>query len=99
MTGWEKTDERNGLSVQKGTPHVPSDGRYHLLVDGKIVLSTKVESLALLEFEERRAARRQTLMEGLRQEKSAMDVQRHRASTWKAKSARDGKKGGRGVGR
>jgi hypothetical protein len=42
--------DKYGLSVEKGTDRVPDDGKYHLLVDGEIVLSTTVEALALAEM-------------------------------------------------
>jgi hypothetical protein len=88
-----------GLSVEKGTDRVPDDGRYHLLVDGEIVLSTTVEALALVEMEEAKAARQAESRELLRREIAALDVASFRAGTWAAKQSRDQKKGGRGVGR
>ena len=52
-----RAELKYGLSVEKGTDRVPEDGRYHLLADGEIVLSTTVEALALAELEEAKAAR------------------------------------------
>ena len=88
-----------GLSVEKGTDRVPDDGRYHLLVDGKIVLSTPVEALALAEMEEAKDARQAKGRELLRREKAHFDVSTFRAANWSEKQGRDWKKGGRGVGR
>src|SRR5215467_6174652 len=63
-----------GLSVEKGTDRVPDDGRYHVLVDGEIVLSTPVEALALAEMEETKAARQAQGREMLQREMAALDV-------------------------
>jgi hypothetical protein len=88
-----------GLSVEQGTDRVPDDGRYHLLVDGEIVLSTPVEALALAELEEAKAARQAQGRELLRREMAASDITAFRASNYEEKLGRDRKKGGRGVGR
>jgi hypothetical protein len=88
-----------GLSVEKGTDRVPDDGRYHLLVDGKIVLSTPVEALALAELEEAKAARQAEGRELLKREMAASDIIAFRSSNYEEKLGRDRKKGGRGVGR
>lgn len=88
-----------GISVEKGTERVPDDGKYHVLVDGEIVLSTSVEALALAEMEEVKAARQAEGRELLRREIASMDVHAFRASNYAEKQGRDHKKGGRGVGR
>ena len=88
-----------GLSVEKGTDRVPDDGRYHLLADGEIVLSTPVEALALAELEEAKAARQAQGRESLKREMAASDVRAFRATNYAEKQSRDRKKGGRGVGR
>jgi hypothetical protein len=88
-----------GLSVEKGTDRVPDDGKYHLLVDGEIVLSTTVEALALAEMEEAKAARQAPGRELLQRERAVLDVAAFRASNYADKQSRDLKKGGRGIGR
>lgn len=92
-------DARRGVTVERGTDSVPNDGRYHVLLDGEIVLSTKVEAAALAVYEEHREARRADAQQVLRRESQAADIRAHRSSSWAAKSSKDGKKGGRGVGR
>jgi hypothetical protein len=32
-----------GLSLEKGTPDVPNDGQYHVLLNGEVVFSSKRE--------------------------------------------------------
>jgi len=91
--------DKYGLRVEKGTNRVPDDGRYHLLVDEKIVLSTTVEALALAELEEVKAARQAPGRELLRREREALDVHAFRAASYTDKQSRDQKKGGRGIGR
>jgi hypothetical protein len=49
VAGGEIVDTKYGVSVQKGTSAVPDDGRYHVVVDGNIVLSTRVKSAAIAE--------------------------------------------------
>jgi len=88
-----------GLSVEKGTHRVPMDGRYHLLVDGEIALSTPVEALALVEMEEIKAARQAKGREMLRREMAAFDARAFQAASHAEKERRDQRKGGRGIGR
>jgi hypothetical protein len=94
-----RAELKYGLSVEKGTDRVPSDGQYHLLVDGEIVLSTSVEALALVEMEEVKAARQAKGRETLRREMAAFDVRAFQAEGHAEKERRDQRKGGRGVGR
>jgi hypothetical protein len=94
-----RAELKYGLSVEKGTERVPRDGRYHLLVDGEIVLSTPVEALALAELEEAKAARQAPGRELLKREMAATDVRAFLAVGHAEKLSRDRKKGGRGVGR
>jgi hypothetical protein len=39
-----------GLSVEQGTSLVPDDGRFHVVVDGSIVFSSKTQSAALTRY-------------------------------------------------
>lgn len=45
-----------GLSFEMGTTDVPSDGRYHVLLRGDLVFSSKSRSKALAEYKKQRAA-------------------------------------------
>jgi hypothetical protein len=94
-----RAEPKYGLSVEKGTDRVPDDGRYHFLVDDKIVLSTPVEALALAEMEEAKAARQAQGRQLLQREMAAFDVRAFRASNYAEKQGRDQRKGGRGIGR
>jgi hypothetical protein len=99
MDGFQLRDERLNLSVEKGTETVPNDGRFHVLAEGQIVLSTRVEAAALAEFEdlrEQRNAERDARLRALRGE-TAYDLMR--SQSWNEKGARDSKRGGRGIGR
>ena len=96
---YERAEPKYGLSVEKGTTHVPDDGRYHLIVDGEIVLSTGVETLALAELEEIKAERQAQGRGLLNRERSEQDVHAFRASNFAEKQSRDRSKGGRGIGR
>jgi len=44
-----------GLSVEKGTSSVPNDGRFHVVVDGNVVFSSKAKSTALTRYRGLRA--------------------------------------------
>lgn len=93
-----RASSKYGLSVEKGTDRVPDDGKYHLLVDGEITLSTTVEALALAEMEEIKAARQAQGRELLQREMAALDVHAFRAANYAEKQGRDQRKGGRGIG-
>jgi hypothetical protein len=94
-----RAERKYGLSVEKGTDRVPDDGKYHLLVDDEIVLSTPVEALALAEMEEAKATRQAQGRELLQREMAASDVRAFRAGNYAEKHGRDQRKGGRGMGR
>jgi len=55
---FRKDDRRYPVSIQRATPDVPDDGKYHVLDDGVIVLSTGVLDLAQITFDERRERHR-----------------------------------------
>jgi len=92
-------DAKYGLSIEKGTSSVPDDGRYHVVVDGKIICSTRVEALAIVEFEEVREQRRAERDKLLREQRGDTAYRLMRSESMKAKKARDSRRGGRGVGR
>jgi hypothetical protein len=96
---YERSAPKYGISVEKGTDRVPDDGRYHVIVDGVIVLSTAVETLALLEMDEIKARRQAPGRELLMRERLAKDVAAFRQDTYIAKEGRDRAKGGRFIGR
>jgi hypothetical protein len=50
---YTKTSKRYHVSIQQGTNVVPADGKYHVVFEGKIILSTKVLDYALLVFDEK----------------------------------------------
>ncbi|GAB3353154.1 hypothetical protein GCM10027300_19390 [Modestobacter lapidis] len=99
MDGVMKADSKLGISLERASAQVPDDGRYHVVVDGEIVFSSRVEVAAVAEYEEVRDARRGPARERQRREQAVADLRAHRASSWSAKQTRDAKKGGRGVGR
>lgn len=99
MTGWQLTDERNSLSVEKGTENVPDDGRFHVLVDGAIVLSTRVEAAAVAEFEDLKDQRNADRDRRRRELRGDAAYEMMRSQSWKEKGARDAKRGRRGPGR
>jgi hypothetical protein len=99
VTGWQLSDERHRLSIEKGTENVPDDGRFHVLVDGEIVLSTRVEAAAIAEFEDQRNRLNADRDRRLRELRGDTAYRLMRNQSWKAKAARDSKRGGRGIGR
>ena len=98
MSGWEKADAKYGVSIQRGTSAVPDDGRYHVVVDGVIVLSTRVEALALVEYDEIREQRRAPAMDRLQKERGEAAYHSMKDAMWERKATRSVRKGGR-VGR
>src|SRR5262245_61714626 len=100
---YEKRHHKYSLSVEQGTPAVPDDGQYHVLVDGTIILSTRVFELAKITFNEQReqlriAAGDPDPHEVLRRESGMRDVSALRAesSSQQAKRSRRGGPGGSG---
>ena len=55
---YERHHPRYDLSIEQGTPAVPNDDQYHVLVNGKIILSTRTFDFAKLIYEEQREALR-----------------------------------------
>jgi hypothetical protein len=51
---YEKRHHKYLLSIELGTPAVPDDGQYHVIVNGRIILSTRVFELAKITYEEQR---------------------------------------------
>ena len=51
---YQRRHHKYSLSVELGTPAVPDDGQYHVVVNGEIILSTRVFELAKIIYEEQR---------------------------------------------
>lgn len=51
---FEKRHYKYSLSIEKGTPNVEDDDQYHVIVNGKEVLATRVFELAKIIYEEQR---------------------------------------------
>jgi hypothetical protein len=100
---YEKRHPRYPLSIEQGTATVPDDGQYHVVVNGQIVLSTRVFDLAKITFDEQREELRIASgdpdpREIIRKESGARDVRALRAesTTSQSKKSRRGGPGGRG---
>jgi hypothetical protein len=95
VAGWQKADSKYGVSIEKGTSGVPDDGKYHVVVDGEIVLSTRVEAAAIAEFEEVREQRRASQRKLLREERGNAAFRLMMIESRAEKFRRDSRKGGR----
>jgi hypothetical protein len=100
---YEKRHPRYPLSIEQGTGTVPDDGQYYVVVNGQIVLSTRVFDLAKITFDEHReelriAAGDPDPREILRRESGAREVRALRAESTsrQARKSRRGGPGGRG---
>jgi hypothetical protein len=101
---YEKRHPRYPLSIEQGTATVPDDGQYHVVVNGQIVLSTRVFDLAKITFDEQKEELRIARgdpdpREILRKESASRDVgslRAHSAALQAKKTSRRGGKGGRG---
>lgn len=98
---YSKIDKRYPLSVEQDTPSVPDDGRYHVLNEGQIVLSTAVLDYALLTFDELREVHRVARGDAdpkqiLANESAHRDVTRMRGEAIGKTQARKAKAGGPG---
>jgi hypothetical protein len=98
----EKKHPRYPLSIEQGTAAVPDDGQYHVLVNGKIVLSTRVFDYAKIIYEEQKEELREAAgdpdpREVLRRENAGRDARALRADGIAARVKKDqGGPGGRG---
>lgn len=93
---FRKADERHNVSLERGTDGVPHDGRFHLVVDGTVVYSTRVEASAVIEYEEVRDARREAALAVLHREQGYFDAQRLRSESSGRQAAAARRKGGKG---
>src|SRR5260370_3179033 len=101
---YEKRHPKYSLSIEQGTPAVPDDDQYHVLVNGRLVLSTRVLDYAKITYEEQKeelriAARDPDPREILRRENAGRDLRALRADagTNRAKLDRGGPCGRGGV--
>ncbi|MGH8894161.1 MAG: hypothetical protein ACRDWY_12800 [Actinomycetes bacterium] len=96
MTYFKREKPKFGLSLQRGTPDVPDDARYHLLVDGEIVYSTSVLASAEIEYEEVLAARSAPARDILAKERAHFAIESVRSDSFARRAASARKQGGRG---
>lgn len=99
---YEKRHPRYSLSIEQGTSAVPEDDQYHVLVNGEIVLSTRVFDYARITYEEQKeqlriAADDPDPQEILRKESAGRDIRALRADGIAHRTRKDrGGPGGRG---
>ena len=98
---YEKRHHKYSLSIEQGTNAVPDDDQYHVLVNGQVVLSTRVFELAKITFEEQRdelriAAGDPDPREVLRRESAMRDVTSLRAQSSGQQAKKTRRKGGPG---
>lgn len=56
-TAYKQTNLKANISLERGTPTVPNDGRYHLIVDGQVKDSYKALKTGKDAYEKELAAR------------------------------------------
>lgn len=99
---YEKRHPKYPLSIEQGTPNVPDDDQYHVVVQGKVFLSTRVLDYARITYEEQREALRIAAhdpdpREVLRRESAGRDLRGLRAEGIAQRTRKDrGGPGGRG---
>lgn len=96
MGEYKKSKPKLGVSLEKETANVPSDGRYHLVIDGSIVFSTAVLTAAEIEYSEYVERRSQASREILSKEQDHYSMQAVRSDSFTRRSANAAKRGGRG---
>jgi hypothetical protein len=95
---FEKSDRRYPLSIKKGTQDVPNDGKYHVVEDGTIVLSTAVYDYAIIIFEEKREEHRKSAGHLSGQEVIARESARREMRAMRAEGVASREKRNRGGG-
>jgi hypothetical protein len=100
---FEKRHHKYALSIEQGTPNVPDDDQYHVIVNGKVILSTRVFDLAKITYDEQREELRIASgdpdpHEIIRRESARREMRAMRAEavTGRAKRNQGGGPGGRG---
>src|ERR1022692_3645877 len=99
---YEKRHPKYSLSIEQGTTAVPDDDQYHVLVNGRLVLSTRVFDYAKITYEEQKeelriAAGDPDPREILRRESAGRDLRGLKADGIAQRARKDrGGPGGRG---
>ena len=98
---FKKCHHKYPLSIELGTPAVPDDDQYHIIVNGKIILSTRVFDLAKITYEEKReelrvAAGDPDPREIIRRETAGREVRAIRSESIARTKHHGGGPGGRG---
>jgi len=99
---YEKRHHKYALSIEQGTSAVPDDGQYHVIVNGEIILSTRVFDYAKIIYDEQKeelrvAAGDPDPREILRRESAGRDLRRLKAEGIAQRTRKDrGGPGGRG---
>ncbi len=98
---------RIGLSIERGTPSVPDDGRYYVLLHGEQAFSSRSEKEALDEYRRLRrslleadsqetSSRRWNIREALQKEAADRQARAFLAESSRRKRAKALRKGGPG---
>ncbi len=94
-----------GLSIEQGTDSVPDDGRFHVVVDGQVVFSSRRRSAALAHYRSlrdellRNAGIAQTApdpQETRRRERQFYDSQAVMSESMRQRTIRAKRRGGKG---
>ncbi|SRR5260370_41144196 len=99
---YEKHHPKYSLSIEQGTSAVPDDEQYHVLVNGRIILSTRVFDYAKITYEEQKeelriAAGDPNPSDIIRKETAGRDLRSLRADSISHRARKDrGGPGGRG---
>lgn len=96
MTGVLRARPKLGLSLERGTPGVPADDRYHVVVDGAVVHSTRVLTSAEIVFDELAEARSAGARQRRAREQAHYTMQAVRSDSFARRTAQTRKSGGRG---
>jgi hypothetical protein len=94
-----KSKPKLGLSIEIGTSEIPNDGRYHVLVEGVVVYSTKVLAAAEAEFDDLVLQKTSSSRSQLAREQvhfALQAIQSESAFQRAARAKKTGGKGGRG---
>ena len=96
-----------GLSIEQETDSVPSDGKYHIILNGTVVSSFRSKSTALAKYRELRdrllkesgfQALRADPRETLRREREHFDLQGIKSESRMQKEQKAKRKGGKAAG-
>lgn len=93
-----------GLSIEQGTPAVPDDGHYYVLLDGEVVFRSRSQAQALSKYRKHRDERlgptppKQTVnpAKALQRERLYVDLQAVKSESRTSKMTKRLRKGGKG---